>query len=131
MLSFPGDLSLYIETFKSSLSVITPSHLKVWFSWSLGRDTLWRKFCIHSSDQIRRVFLKKEFNKLYNASFICRGWFSFVLFLIPVQRQPWVLIRMSFTFLGYIFCLGQAFAEFQKFDFPFLLHIQHLQLKNC
>ena len=28
MLSFPGDLSLYIKAFKSSLSVITPSHFR-------------------------------------------------------------------------------------------------------
>ena len=42
MPSFPGDLSLSIQvkSFKSSHSVIAPSHLKVWFSLSLGTDTL-------------------------------------------------------------------------------------------
>ena len=50
---FPGDLSLSIEVkaFKSSLSVIGPSYLRVWFSVSLDRDTLSRKHCTHSSDK--------------------------------------------------------------------------------
>ena len=49
---FPGDLSLFIavKAFKSSYSVIAHSHLRVWFSFSLGRDTLSRKHCMHSSD---------------------------------------------------------------------------------
>ena len=53
MLSFPGDLSLSIEVyaFKSSLSARGPSHLRVWFSVSLDRDTLSRKLCIHSSNK--------------------------------------------------------------------------------
>ena len=53
MLWFRGDLSLSIDikAFKSSLSVIGPSHLRVWFSVSLDRDTLSRKLGIHSSDK--------------------------------------------------------------------------------
>ena len=53
MPSFPGDLSLSMEVkaFKSSLSVIGPSHLRVWFSVSLDRDTLSSKLCMHSSDK--------------------------------------------------------------------------------
>ena len=52
MPSFHGDLSLSIDVkaFKSSHSVIVPSHLRVLFSFSLGRDTLSRKLCMHSSD---------------------------------------------------------------------------------
>ena len=47
-----GDLSLFIEVkaFKSSLSVIAPSHLRISFSLSLGKDTLSKKLCISSSD---------------------------------------------------------------------------------
>ena len=53
MPSFPGDLPLFIEVkaFKSSLSVIGPTHLRVWFSVSLDRDTLSRKPSIHSSNK--------------------------------------------------------------------------------
>ena len=52
MTSFPGDLSLCIEVkaFKSSLSVKAPSHLRVRFSLSLGRDILSRKLCINFSN---------------------------------------------------------------------------------
>ena len=52
MPSFPGDLSLFIDVkaFKSSHSVKAPSQLRVWFSFSLGRDTLIRKLCVHFSD---------------------------------------------------------------------------------
>ena len=53
MLSFSSDLSLSIEAkaFKSSLSVIRPTHLSVWFLVSVDRDTLSKKPCIHSSDK--------------------------------------------------------------------------------
>ena len=53
MPSFPGDLllSLEVKAFKSSLSVIGPSHLRVWFSVSLDTDALSRKLFIHSSDK--------------------------------------------------------------------------------
>ena len=52
MPSFPDNLSLSMKdnAFKSLLSVIVPSHLRVVFSLILGRDTLSRKLGMHSSD---------------------------------------------------------------------------------
>ena len=52
MPSFPGNLSLSIENkaFKISLSVIASLHLRNRFSSSLGKNTLSRKLCMHSSD---------------------------------------------------------------------------------
>ena len=47
-----GDLSLPVEVkvFKSLLLVTTLYHLRVWFSLSLGTDTLSRRPCMYSSD---------------------------------------------------------------------------------
>ena len=62
-----GDLSLFIEVkaFKSSLSVIAPSHLRISFSLSLGKDTFQENSVYLPPIWI--VFLVKEFDISYKA----------------------------------------------------------------
>ena len=93
---FPGDLSLSIEVkaFKSSLSVKAPSHLRVRFSLSLGRDILSRKLCINFSN-MDSFSVKRVWWKFYSASFIYWESFSSFLFTIMVRRQPWVARYLS------------------------------------
>ena len=96
------------------------------------RDTLIRKFCIHSSD-MDRFSLKTVWQKSYSASFNYWELFRSFLFTIIIRRQTWVTPyspRFRKYLLGFSSFLIQLRLLLILILFTFLEIFLHVCLKK-